>query len=425
MLTKSVFVSVLAVMGLVVFAPDTVADAHEADPNVVFEWNQLAQNSTTGPAGPLSARLYAMVHIAQFDAINSIERRYSRYHVMVRASRGASKRAAAAQAAHDVLVALVPTNTATYDAALAATLADIPAGAAQQGTAVGRAVAQRILAWRAADGAAAPAPALTMPPLPGVWQGPTAAFTQMSRMTPFAMLTTTQFMTLRHPELDSTEYAADFEEVKQLGAANSSVRTAEQTQLAKLFAFEITRTTILALWNNVARDLAAKEHYSLLESARLMALLNVAMQDGLIMTQTGKYVYGLWRPSTAIQRADEDMNPATSPDASWTPLINNPPYPTYPGNNACIGASAARTLQLIAGRDEIAYTVVWQGNVIDGVQQPDVVKNYSGFWQLATDQANARIYGGIHFRFDNAASQAACSRVAEFTHRHFMRPSAD
>jgi hypothetical protein len=403
-------------------ATSPASGAHESKPNVVLQWNQIVQNSTTGPAGPLSGRLYAMVHIAQFDAINSIEHRYSRFHTRTHASRGGSSRAAAAQAARDVLVALVPANTATYDAALATTLADIPAGSAQQGVAVGRTVAERVLSWRANDGASAPPPAFVLPALPGLWQGPTATFTQVSQMKPFALLTTTQFMPLRHPELDSARYATDFEEVKQLGALNSTVRTAEQAQLAKLFAFAITRTTILALWNNVARDVAIRERLSEIEAARLMVLVNVAMQDGLIMTQTGKYVYGLWRPSTAIQHADEDNNGFTTSDPTWTPLINNPPYPTYPGNNACVGASAARALQLATGTDAHQYNVVWQGNVVGGVQQPDVVKSYDGFWQLAVDQADARIYGGIHFRFDNIASQVACPKVAEFVHKYYMRP---
>ncbi len=396
--------------------------AQDLQSNVVLEWNQVVQESTTGPAGVLSGRLYAMVHIAQFDAINSIERRYGRYHTLTHAWRGASSRAAAAQAARDVLVALLPANAARYDAALASTLAGIPRAPALQGLTVGRTVAERVLAWRANDGAATTPPAFVLPPLPGMWQGAAATFTQVPQMKPFALLTTTQFMPMRHPELDSTRYAADLEEVRQLGALTSTVRTDEQTQLAKLFAFTITRTTILALWNNVARDVSMRERLSELETARLMALLNVAMQDGLFMTQTGKYMYGLWRPSTAIQRADEDSNAATAADPSWAPLIANPPYPTYPGNNACVGASAARALQLATGTDAYPYTVVWQGNVIDGVQQPDVVRHFSSFGQLAQEQADARIYGGVHFRFDNTASQAACQKPADFVHQYYMRP---
>lgn len=129
-------------------------------------------------------------------------------------------------------------------------------------------------------------------------------------------------------------------------------------------------------------------------------------------------MYGLWRPITAIQRADEDLNSDTDPDPAWTPLLGTPPYPTYAGNAACLSATAARALQLALGRDDVPFSITWARTM--GL--PPVTRDFTGFWQLAEQQARSRIYGGIHFQFDSDASQAACAKVSEFTDSHFMRP---
>ena len=235
---------------------------------------------------------------------------------------------------------------------------------------------------------------------------------------PFAIRSTTQFLPPRFPELTSARYAVDFEEVKTLGAMASAVRTPEQTQLARLFAGVTTTTGIPVAWNNIARDAAAHRSLSLLDTARIYALMTTSMMDGLMTSQTSKFVYGLWRPITAIRRADEDLNPATTADPSWTPLLGTPPYPSYAGNMACLGASAARALALGIGTNDVPFTVLWRGSP----GNPDVPKAYSGFWQFAEDEADSRVYGGIHFRFDNEASQVVCSEVAEYVHETKMRP---
>jgi hypothetical protein len=238
-------------------------------------------------------------------------------------------------------------------------------------------------------------------------------------MLPFAILTNTEFLPLRHPELTSDKYTADFNEVKDYGSATSTVRTPEQTQLAQLFAGVITRTSAFAAWNNVARDISREQKLSLVETARVFALINTSMHDGLITSHTGKFIYGLWRPLTAIRNADQDLNPNTTADPAWTTLIGTPPYPSYPGNMACVGASAARALRLAFGTNDIPFTVVWFGNATSPV---DVPKSYTGFWQFAQDEANSRIYGGIHYRFDNEASQEQCPKVSEYVHKRYMRP---
>ena len=423
MIRKSLSWRAAAVAILSVAATAAVAHGRNGDPEVVIEWNQILEGAL--PAGGLTPpRNYAMVHIAMFDAINSITRTHRPYRTSVWAPWGTSAEVAAAQAARDVIVAQFPTAQASADAALQARVASVGERQAKSAIQVGKAVAAAILAWRQDDGWTVTPPAYVLPTFPGLYQ-PTppgfvaAGFRQFEHTKPFALLTSTQYLPAAPPTVTSERYAADFEEVKSIGSATSSVRTAEQTQTAQLFASVTSRTVHWALWNHVARDTARSNAMSLIETARLYALLNVSIHDGLQSSHTGKFIYGMWRPVTAIRRADEDMNSLTIADPSWTPLLGTPTYPSHPGNQACVGASAARALALAHGTDDIAFTAVWQGNT----GNPDVSRPYSRFSQLAEDQANSRIYGGIHFRFESIASQQACPKVAEYVNARFMRPS--
>jgi hypothetical protein len=386
--------------------------------DVVLEWNQLLQDTIPSTASLAAPRFYSMMHIAMFDAANAVERDYGKYLVQLPHGYGASAELAAAAAAHDVLTALIPASQAAYDAALAARMDK--SWRSQIGLWVGRAVAKQVLAWRQDDGWSAPAAPFVLPPFPGSWQpAPGAAsFTQYPNVKPFALLTGTQHLPPPPPTLTSERYATDFNEVKRLGAANSSERTPDQTQVARLFAAVGTRTNLYMLWNNVARDLVRERGLGLVESARLFVLVNVGIIDAVQGTMSSKYIYGLWRPVTAIRRADEDLNAATDPDPSWAPLLSTPAYPTYAGNQACVASAAARALEIVAGGDEFAFTAVWQA--------PDrsvlATRAYSGFRQMANEQAWSRVYGGIHFAFDNAASQQVCPKVVDFIAGHYMVP---
>lgn len=415
----------MTVAAVVLSIPLDSALGHDGgdDGSVVVEWNQLLQD-TVGATPPfLSTRSYSMLHVSMFDAINSIEHKYTRYHVRVPASHYASPEAAAAQAAHDVLVVLFPASAATYDEALAATLGSIEPRRAKQGARVGKLVARRILKWRAEDGWTVAPPAYTPPPLPGLWQ-PTppafapAGFTQFPDVEPFALLTSTQYLPAPPPFITSEEYADAFNEVKEVGSATSTTRTAEQTQLAQLFASVGYQTTAFAVWNNIARDVAAQRHYSLVETARLFAQLNVSINDGVQTSHTSKFIYGLWRPVTAIQRADEDSNAATTADPMWLPLLVTPPYPSHSGNMACLGASAARALELNFDDTNVPVTAHWIGTM----GNPNVAIDYPNFWAVAEAEAVSRIYGGIHFTFESVASQESCRKVAEYVFENYMRP---
>lgn len=411
------------VLGLLIPRQHAVARDDTDNATVVIEWNQLLQDAigTTPPL--LQPRSFAMMHIAMFDAVNSIEPAYKRYRVKLGASQGASAEAAAAQAAHDILVTLLPASMPAYDAALAERLATIDPGPARQGIRVGKAVARRILEWRQEDGWETPPPPYVLPLLPGLWQ-PTppgfaaAGFTQFPEVKPFALLTSTQYLPARPPTLTSEEYATAFNEVKEIGSATSATRTAEQTLLANVFAGVGYTTSAFAIWNNVARDVSRERDYSLIETARLFAQLNVSINDGLQTSHTSKFIYGLWRPVTAIQRADEDLNPLTAADPAWTSLLITPPYPSHSGNMACLGASAARALALNFGTNDIPVTARWVG----AMGNANVSQSYPGFRQLAEAEALSRIYGGIHFTFESTASQESCPKVSEYVFANYMTP---
>jgi hypothetical protein len=186
--------------------------------------------------------------------------------------------------------------------------------------------------------------------------------------------------------------------------------------MSQVFAGVNTTIGFFHVWNMVAAIAAQDEGLSLIDSARLFVLVNVGLHDGLQTSFTSKFVYGFWRPVTAIRRADEDLNDDTAADATWTPLLATPPYPSHAGNVACLSAAAARALQLGIGRDDVPFTITWPRTM--GL--PSVTRHFDSFWAFADQQARSRIHGGIHFQFESDASQAACVKAPEFTDANYM-----
>jgi hypothetical protein len=391
---------------------------------VVLQWNRVLMETVRTPGAHPSAtvfpvRSFAIMHAAMFDAVNSIDGSYTPYLTEVPTTRHSSIKAAAARAARDVLVALYPSRQAIFDLELARSLEGVVENRAGQGVRVGQIVAQRILAARANDGWNAAPPPYVLSTAPGNWQlapgNTTATFTHYPSVLPFATTSSSQFMPNPPPALTSDEYARDFNEVKEIGSATSQTRTAEQTQIARLWANVNTPTTFFIVWNNVARTIAQARGTSTVENARLFALLNIAHHDALQTAFTSKYQYGLWRPVTAIRRADEDGNANTAQDANWSSLVGAPPYPSYAGNMATIGASQATVFSLFFGRDDVPFQHAWEG-------AGGATRSYPGFTAMADEEANSRIYGGIHFRFDNVAGQSIGRSVGNYVFLNFMRP---
>jgi len=412
-------------LGANVWAQDTDStNLYAPGENVILQWNRVLREtiSTPGqqPATIFPVRSYAMMHAAMFDAVNSIDGSYMPYLTDVPGSPNASIEAAAAQAAHDVLTALFPTRRAIFDTELANSLVGIPPNRMQQGIRVGEIVAERLLAARANDGWNAMPPPYVLTMDPGNWQPAPApaGFTHFPAVLPFAIASNSQFAPNPPPAMTSAEYTAAFNEVKELGSATSTTRTADQTQVARLWANVNTPTTVWFVWNNVARTVSISRNSTTAENARLFALMNISFHDALQTTMTSKFVHGLWRPVTAIRRADEDGNPDTGPDVNWTSLIGNPPYPTYAGNHAAIGTSQSTILGLFFGHDDIRFQHTWEG-------AGGATRSYPGFTAMANEEERSRVYGGIHFTFDQTAGQSAGRNVASYVFLNFMKPRCD
>ena len=286
---------------------------------------------------------------------------------------------------------------------------------------MGAAVAAATLELRADDGWSRTPPEYLLPSLPGYWK-PTppanqaATFTHYPDVTGFIVANGRRFLMESPPALTSTRYAADFNEVKAIGRVDSATRTVEQTQMARLWHGVSTSTTSPALWNVVLIDVARARGWNGMDLARGLALLNMTQHDALLTSFTGKYLYGFWRPLTAIREADRDGNAATDADPAWTSLLNTPPYPGHPGNRACLSASQARLLERLFGRDDVPLQVTW---LVPNAA--NVTRAYPGFRALANEEAKSRIWGGIHFEFESLASQGVCTQLADYAADNVLR----
>ncbi len=388
--------------------------------NVVLEWNQLALHAVgQARVSPVVAsRALAITEVAVYDSVAAIDGSFEPYHAHVHASRGASLEAAAAEAAHDTLAALFPAQVSTFDSALAADLVGIAPGRARQGTEVGHDVAQQILNWRSTDGSSA---TVTYTPGtdPGDWQ-PTppanlpALAPQWADVTPFAMSSGAQFRPAPPPPLTSAAYAAAFNEVKSLGSADSTTRTAEQTQIAQFWNDGLGTAFAPGYWNRIAQEVVTDRGLSLVSDARVFALLNIATADALISCWDAKYTYNLWRPVTAIRAADTDGNPATVPDAGWTPLLVTPNFPSYTSAHSTVSGAAAEVLTALFGAHN-HFTV-------GSESLPGVTRSFDSFNAAAAEAGQSRIYGGIHYQFDNQNGLASGHALGEFVVGNFLLP---
>ena len=405
-----------------IFTAQAAAWAQSSSENVVLRWNRVLKETvaTPGmhPGTVMPVRSYAMMHAAMFDAANSVDRDYAAYLVTVPEARFASPEAAAAQAAHDVLAALYPARSGVFAAELSESLNGIDPVRRFLSVRVGKIAAARMLKERANDGWFVTPPAYTLPSSPGNWQptppsGAPAAFTHYENVKPFAIDNAEHFAPAAPPAMTSSRYTASFNEVKALGAVNSTVRTADQTQVAKLWANVGTPTNFLHVWNNVAATVSEAKGLDTVSRARLFALINISLHDALQTTFASKFEHGLWRPVHAIQYADQDGNPDTEADPAWQSLIVAPPYPSYAGNMAAIGTSQATVLALFFGRDDIAYEHTWDG-------AGGATRWYAGFNAMADEQERARVYGGIHFTFDQEAGQSVGRNVGNYVFQNLM-----
>lgn len=389
--------------------------------DAVADWNAIAVQATLTGArpGPTGVIDIATVHAAIYDAVQAIERRYEPYYVEIKGASG-SPVAAAAKAAHDVLVNRFPAQAASLDATYQQYLSTHGLAETDPGVAVGAAAAAGIIALRACDGSfpnPAPPPFVGGTGL-GVWRPTPPAFAPMlvpwlGNATPFTLTRPSQFRADPPPALTSREYARDYNEVKALGALNGSSRTPEQTDLAHFYAANFP-----VLWNQALRDIAGAHVDNVADSARLFALADMAMADAIITAWNDKNYYVFWRPITAIQEGDNDGNPQTAGDASWTSLIAAPPYPDHTSGANAITSAAVNSLALFFGTDNMTFSVTTT-NTGPTVQD---TRTYTRFSDAAQDVVDARIYLGIHFRFADTAARKQGRQVSRWAFRNFLRP---
>jgi len=404
--------SVLALSVLAGMMPQAAADE-------VFDWNVAGFEATaTGGQNPIvMSRTMAMLHLAVHDALNAIDRRYEPYLYEGRAEPAAAPPAAIAAAARDVLVGVIPAwgkpeqrakAMTMVDNAFAAALAKVPDGVGKTaGITVGQKAAAAMLAARNTDGSSAPAqfvpgtgpaqwrphpnPVPANPPIAdpefavGNWP---ALLPQWGQVTPFMMATPWQFRLPGPPALTSAQYARDYEEVKKLGGKTSAARTAEQSEIARYW-YEGSPQG----WSRITRIVGAQHGLDRWDNARLLALVNAVIADGYIAGADTRYLYKFWRPVTAIRAADTDGNDATAADSTWETYLNTPPLPDYPSTHSVAsGAASAVLARFFDGDDDVAFTMT------SGPPFGGITRSFKSFSQASRENAESRIYAGIHFR---------------------------
>jgi len=380
--------------------------------DVITDWNDVALEAVIAAreAQPTQARSVTMVHVAMFEAVNAIDRRYARYATKVAPAAGASREVAAATAAHAVLTKLYPNQRATFDRVYDAWIAQIPNDEAKaSGIALGERVAQEAYDVRSSE-MKSPANAYRPRTTAGAYVPTTLPVaTEAARFKPWLMQSPTQFRPMAPISLKSTRWARDYNEIKEMGGRDSTTRNAEQTNLGRFWI-----VTGPPAWNPVIRALAATKKLDLTENARLFALAHMAGADAYIAVFDAKYTYNFWRPITAIRNGDIDGNPATSPDVTWTPLIDTPMHPEYPCAH-CITASAVATvLESEFGSGPIAAVKMTSPTAAG------VTRTWGRIQDYVTDVSNARVWAGVHYRFSAEVGEAMGRKIGELAIRKHM-----
>jgi PAP2 superfamily/Domain of unknown function (DUF4114)/Bacterial Ig-like domain len=401
-----------------------------AKDDAVITWNQilLSAIATGKTPPPVASRAMAMVETAVFDAVNNIAKKYQSYAITDAApvetdaaATAIEAEAAAVEAAYTVLSKLFASQQATFDTARTTSLAAIADGQAKtDGLAFGKLIADKVIAARVDDGSATKVP-YTPGTNPGNWQ-PTAVVTNSDGTTTPAPGVLPQWGNVKTfgilqadiatnrpaapPALTSDQYATDFNQVKELGATASTTRTADQTEIAKFWADGGGTFTPPGHWNQIAQDVARDKFNSLVDNARLFAALNIAEADAAICCWDTKYTYSLWRPITAIRKADTDGNDKTTADTAWTSLLTTPNFPSYTSGHSTFSGAGAAVLTKFYG-DNYKFSTTSPGLA-------GVTRSFTSFTQAADEAGMSRIYGGIHFMSDNTAGLVAGKKVGDY-----------
>ncbi len=406
MVTAQMSRSVLALVLLSALASTSRAD-------VIMDWNARADSIATDKRllPPVHGRVLAIMHVAMFEAVNAIERRYVPYRLNLVADRKTSGEVAAAVAGRDVLVDLYPDQKSGLDALLAETLNKVEEGPAKErGIILGRKAAAEILELRSADGGDA-SESYRPVAQPGVYVPTTLpAASTVSGFTPWVMSSAAQFRPGGPPALTSDTWTRDLNEIREIGGLNSKTRTAEQTDIGKFWFLTGART-----YNPIVQQVAQHRKMDLLDCARLYALASMAAADAFIAVFDAKYTFNFWRPVTAIRNADQDGNSATPRDATWLPLGDTPMHPEYPCAHCITSAAVAAVLRGVVGEDvgEIAVT---------SPTAPGVVRRWTRLDDYRDEVSNARVWAGFHYRFSTEVGKDMGKKIGELTIATQLRP---
>ncbi|MCA9128676.1 MAG: phosphatase PAP2 family protein [Planctomycetales bacterium] len=417
---------------------DVVQDWNAAVLNVIRDWtttsNDPYDNRIVTAQPPMVARNLAMIHTAMFDAINAVEGGYESYIYDGPQHPTPSTIAAAAGAAYRVASNLYHDvdELAIWNASLTESLAVVDDGAARdEGLELGYLIGDLILAARSNDGSQA-TEIYTPQGLPGTWRRTFPDYIppllpQWPDVAPFAIPSGDAFRPPAPPDLTSEEYATAVDEVMRLGSLASTERTSDQTEIAVFWADGGGTATPPGHWNRIASDVISEQQLSLIDSARTLALLNLALADAGIAAWDAKYGYDIWRPIDAIRRADTDSNDQTIADPTWLPLLRTPPFPTYTSGHSTFSGAAAAVLTSLFG-DNYAFSSTSDGHT--GYAQrpldPSLIttRSFTSFNEAADEAGISRIYGGIHFNFDNTAGLESGRQVGDYVVERLLRRNA-
>jgi hypothetical protein len=395
-----------------------------AQADVVLDWNVIAVDTTMDNfSSPFNqARQLAIVQLAVFEAVNSITGTYKPYLGTIVAPAGASQTAAAAQAAHDVLVTYFPASQLTLDQQLSATLALVANGPSKtNGIATGQAAAAAMIGLRANDGSFPPKFYTPGPPSPGAYQATPScpvingvamgAFFHWQDVTPFGIPGAHVYLLPPPPALNSYAYTRAYNEVREFGSDTSTLRTAERSNVAMFYA----ATPPAIIFNQAARQASQERYQSQVENARALALVNMSVSDSFVATFYNKYYYKFWRPETAIHAGSSDGNPKTVGDPFYVPFIGAPCFPSYPSGHGTASGGGVEVLRRLYG--EAGHLIT-----ITNPWLPGMAMQYTRFGQIVNDISDARVYGGIHFRFDQDAAWTLGSAVGTAVFKNNLRP---
>ena len=387
--------------------------AVQTQADVVIDWNARADAIAADKrlSSPVHGRGLAIMHVAMFEALNAIDRRYTSYRLDLVADRNTSREAAAAAAAHAVMINLYPDQRADLDALLEQQLAAVSEGdSKERGLILGRKAAAALMELRAWDGVEAPD---TYRPVtqPGVYvtTATVASFT-VGSWSPWVLESAAQFRAGPPPALTSATWTRDFNEIRELGALDSATRTAEQTTAAKFWLLTGART-----WNPLVAQVAMHRRMDLLDCARLFALTSMAGMDAYVAVFEAKYHYNFWRPVTAVRNADTTGNPATPRDASWLPLSDTPMHPEYPCAHCITAAAVAAVLHGVVGDDigDLSMT---------SPTAAGVTRRWTTLRAYEEEVSNARIWAGFHYRFSTEAARDMGRKIGELTLATQLKP---